>query len=250
MKKIVIYGDKGASDFCIASLLSALKYEKIDRKYSIAVVDRHFFKNTNWRHCTHLVIFPGGSDTPYHDNLKGLGNSNIRDFVENGGNFLGICAGGYYGSSVIEFELNTPLEIIAERELEFFPGVAQGPAYGINQFDYRSEKGARIAKIHLPSPDMPYESAAYYNGGCAFLNAEKYHTVSVLAQYADIEGQPAAIIKCHVGKGQAILSGVHPEYSSHYKFTKKHIKNSLFLALQAIEKKRHALFSSIMHCFS
>lgn len=247
MKKIIIYNGEGANNFCITSLLSALRIEKTDQKYHIVLADKALFQSTAWKKETHLVIFPGGRDIPYHNALRGTGNNNIRDFVEMGGHFLGICAGGYYGSAAIEFEQNSPLEVIAERELKFFPGVARGPAYGLGKFDYHSEKGAQIAKINLVSSFTSFRTAAYYNGGCAFLDAERYSTVSILGRYADIEERPAAIIECNVGDGKAILSGVHPEYSAYHKSTKANIKGPLLLALKEIEKERKELFSIIMN---
>lgn len=248
MKKILIYTDKGANDFCIASLLSALKIEKIDQKYHIVLVKKDLFQRTDWKKDTHLVIFPGGRDIPYHNALKGTGNDNIRDFVEKGGSFLGICAGGYYGSANIEFEQNGPLEIIAERELKFFPGIARGPAYGLRKFNYKSKKGAQIAKLNFVPPFISFQTTAYYNGGCAFLGAEKYNNVSILARYADIEEQPAAIVKCNVGNGRAVLSGVHPEYSVYHDCMGRQVKGSLFLALKKIiEKERRELFLRILN---
>ena len=35
---------------------------------------------------------------------------------------------------------------------------------------------------------------------------------NILAAYRDYPGQPAAIVQCIVGKGVAVLTGVHPEY--------------------------------------
>lgn len=244
MKKILIYKGEGVNVFCIASLLAALKCEEIDQKFQIVLANKDLFTGEDWQYDAHLVIFPGGRDTPYHNALKGSGNDKIRDFVLKGGNFLGICAGGYYGSSLIEFEKNGPLEVIAERELKFFPGIARGPAYGLGKFDYRSGKGAQIARIDLVNPFS--QTAAYYNGGCLFLEAEKYQTISILGRYSDIEGKPAAIVKCKVGQGQAILCGVHPEYSAYHECTGKNIKESLLLELKEIEKERRALFSCLM----
>jgi biotin--protein ligase len=39
------------------------------------------------------IVFPGGRDSPYHEKLEGDGNKLIRRFVEEGGWYLGICAG-------------------------------------------------------------------------------------------------------------------------------------------------------------
>ncbi len=282
MKKILIYRDKGADLFCIASLLTALKLEKIDQKFCIDWADRELLQAGKWQKTAHLLIFPGGRDLPYHQALKGTANGHIREFVLNGGKFLGICAGGYYGSAMIEFEKGGPLEVLGARELKFFPGIARGPAYGLRKFCYKSHKGAQIAKlISIPrlaqkcefgptrklsrfscfsegsieyiqpsekqlNPEALARSkftllgesgynssstSAYYNGGCIFVEAEKYDGVSIIARYADIEGQPAAIVKCEVGAGKAILTGVHPEHSVY----------------KEIELERRALFTGILN---
>lgn len=152
-----------------------------------------------------LFIMPGGRDRPYHAALKGEGNAQIRSFVENGGTYLGICAGAYYGCRRVEFDQGFPLEVCEERELSFFPGKAVGPAYGKGTFEYESEKGARLARIQTPTGIFQ----TYYNGGC-FFEGDLTH-VKILARYLDLPGHPPAIIECSIGQGKAILSGVHIE---------------------------------------
>jgi len=44
--------------------------------------------------------------------LKFKGNKLIREYVEQGGMYLGLCAGGYYGAQKVEFEVGTPLEVL------------------------------------------------------------------------------------------------------------------------------------------
>ena len=161
--------------------------------------------NTTWEIATSLLIMPGGRDKPYHAALKGEGCRRIRRFVENGGTYLGICAGAYFGAEHIEFEKGFPLEVLENRELMFFQGAAVGPAYGKGLFDYHSQKGARAA--WLKTPQGPFH--AYYNGGCTFEG--DLSKVRILARYADLPYKPPAIIECKVGNGKAILSGVHLE---------------------------------------
>lgn len=158
------------------------------------------------------MIFPGGRDLPYQQALQGSYNQSIVEFVQGGGKFLGICAGAYFGSQSIVFERGGPLEIIQDRELVFFPGVAEGPIYGLGKFAYDSPSGVQMAKLRLPA--ITKTISAYYNGGCAFIGAADKQGIEVLAHYSDIEGNPAAVIKARPGKGIAILSGVHPEYDS------------------------------------
>ena len=98
-------------------------------------------------HCS-LLIMPGGRDLPYVKKLQGKGNRNISDFVRNGGSYLGICAGAYYGCSLVQFAQGDPLlEVVGPRELAFFPGVSQGPVFA--GFDYASSAGAKAADIEL-----------------------------------------------------------------------------------------------------
>ncbi|PIS03174.1 MAG: hypothetical protein COT85_03900 [Chlamydiae bacterium CG10_big_fil_rev_8_21_14_0_10_42_34] len=152
-----------------------------------------------------IFIMPGGRDRPYHLALKGDANAQLRTFVEQGGTYLGICAGAYYGCATVDFERGHPLEVYESRELCFFKGSAVGPVYGKGIFDYRSEKGARLAKIGTEVGTFD----VYYKGGCTF-EGDLSH-VKILARYLDLPNQPPAIIECKVGKGKAILSGVHIE---------------------------------------
>ena len=45
-----------------------------------------------------------------------------QEFVENGGSYLGICAGAYFACDYIEFDKNGPLEVVGPRDLKFYPG--------------------------------------------------------------------------------------------------------------------------------
>lgn len=152
-----------------------------------------------------IFVMPGGRDRPYHAALQGTGNERIREFVENGGTYVGICAGAYYGCSRVEFDKGFPLEVCEDRELKFFDGIAVGPAYGKGTFEYTSEKGARKAKLKCANGILH----VYYNGGCTFEG--DLSKVEILARYLDLPDHPPAIIQCTVGKGRAILSGVHIE---------------------------------------
>lgn len=160
------------------------------------------------------IIMPGGADLPYCAALNGEPNLMIHKFVEDGGSYIGFCAGAYYASSYVEFDRGGALEVSGKRELSFFPGVSRGPAYGTGTFHYDTDEGARLVPIiwcgsEEKAPDPLF---VYYNGGGIFVDAESYAEVKVLARYGDISGHPAAIIECQVGKGRAILSAVHPEY--------------------------------------
>lgn len=163
-----------------------------------------------------LIIIPGGAGQAIYRQLGPLGNHKIKAYVHAGGNYLGLCAGAYYGASETQFEVGRgkPYEIPSDTDaaLGFYPGIAHGSAYGVGEFIYHSEAGARIAHICVGKDNKEENIPVYFNGGCFF--NETYSTVEILACYANIENNPAAIVKCQHGKGTAILSGVHFEYNT------------------------------------
>jgi biotin--protein ligase len=168
-----------------------------------------------------LLVIPGGADAGYCRVLNGDGNRRIKTYVQAGGKYLGLCAGGYYGSSKCEFEVGRKgWEVIGDRELRFYPGVCRGLAFP--GFVYGSEKGARAVKIKanptaLGTFDGTFNS--YYNGGGAFVNPGQLESqgVEVLASFeeelaVDAGSEKAAVVYCKVNDGAAVLTGPHPEY--------------------------------------
>ena len=154
-----------------------------------------------------LLVIPGGRDRPYHKELKGIGNENIRSFVESGGSILGICAGAYYLSQRVEFTpKNLLFHLEEDRELGFYPGTCKGPALG----DYNPLEPVGVKAAPLLLRDSSQEISVYYNGGGSFPEAKKFPGVAVLATYKET-GSPA-IIKMKVGEGTCLLTGVHLEY--------------------------------------
>lgn len=213
MDKVLIYEDEGVSRNGVRSLIASFEAERLHQKYALSTVTREVFREPDWHREVRLLIFPGGRDLPYHRALQGPANRQIVEFVAAGGSFLGICAGGYYGSASIEFERGNRMEVVEERELKFFPGLARGPVYGQGRFRYDGDEGACIAPLKITVPFLRGgDTVAYFNGGCTFVAAESHPSTSVLARYADLPGSPAAIVRCRVGAGCAVLCGVHPEY--------------------------------------
>ena len=158
----------------------------------------------------------------YCRSLNGEGNRRIEQYVRRGGAYLGLCAGGYYGTSRCEFEVgNRLLEVVGPRELGFFPGTCRGCAF--KGFVYHSEAGAKAVQLKVEkeafkSGIVPQTFRSYYNGGGVFVDAGKLANkgVEILASYADpldIEGGDgsAAVVYCKIGEGGALLTGPHPE---------------------------------------
>lgn len=199
--KILVYNDEGVSAFSVGEVLNVFR----SLSKEVEVVNHQILNETDWEKETKLLVIPGGRDIPYDRNLKGRGTKKIRRFVEEGGSYLGICAGAYFGCSEVIFEKGKPLEVHEKRDLKFFPGAAIGTLYG-TPFCYETQQGLHPAEISFEGKTL----YLYYNGGCTFKEAKNYPSVKVIAEYKDANHQ-SAIIHCKVGKGNAILSGVHFE---------------------------------------
>jgi len=210
MKQIVVYVDLGVDGVALKHTVKSLQQEVDPSKYRIRRMNSKTLKSEDWEQETALLVIPGGRDVFYHEALDGPGTSKIRKFVEGGGSYLGICAGAYFGAEAIEFEKDGNYEVCAQRSLAFFPGLAEGPAYGKNKYRIDGLQGIEAARVSWKDDHFH----VYYNGGCQFIGAYELPGVSVLSSYLELEGDPAAIISCEIGKGKVVLSGVHFEYSA------------------------------------
>jgi len=204
---VYVYHDAGVSEESFLQTMHSLKSELTANYYIVPINAQTVIKN-NWTKNAALFVMPGGADLPYMEKLKNIGNKNISNYVKNGGAYLGICAGSYYGASYVEFDKNGKLEVIGKRELAFFPGKAIGPV--LAPYDYKSNSGVRAATQYLQFNPMK-KTVVYYNGGGYFENANHYSNVTVLANYAN---HLPSIIYIPYEKGRVILSGVHVEYDA------------------------------------
>ncbi|OUM68117.1 hypothetical protein PIROE2DRAFT_4258 [Piromyces sp. E2] len=214
---VLVYSGEGASPDCVEYTIYTLK-QFLSDNYDILKVDDKILVTQYWEDTTKLVVFPGGRDLPYVNKLGSKGMERIRNYVnDKGGKYLGICAGAYFGSSYIEFEMNRPdYKVEGSRDLKFFKGTAKGSA--LSTFYYQSEKGALAPKIQLPF--MNKDVNIYFNGGCFFDIDESKALpdgLNILGRYIpkcfDGTVNRPAILEIENGKGKAILSGVHFEYS-------------------------------------
>ncbi|KAJ1985692.1 biotin holocarboxylase synthetase [Dimargaris cristalligena] len=249
---VLVYTGEGAARTCLEHTFYSL-HQVLGHYYAVIPVTAKTLQDEPWESNTALLVFPGGRDLPYVQHLRGTANERIRRFIERGGKYLGLCAGGYYGCAAIEFEKGTPYSVCGPRELGFYPGICRGTVYP--GFVYNSEGGARAVNIRpqweamargiVPTPpgsndssgsaeglaqfDLQHQPAqfrVYYNGGGHFVldstnpfadASGSTGGISVLAEYAqDRDGKPyagVAMVGCEVGQGKAVLTGIHPEYN-------------------------------------
>ncbi|KAL1920953.1 uncharacterized protein VTP21DRAFT_11588 [Calcarisporiella thermophila] len=222
---VLVYNGEGASTLSVNHVTERLKF-LLGHKYDVISIDAQALRTEPWEDSCALLVVPGGRDLPY---VRDLPANSISNFVSRGGRYIGFCAGSYYASSEIEFMRGVAgMEVCGKRELGFFPGLCRGPIYP--GFTYEGEQSARAETViiseefrHRAQKSFGYpvekEISMYYNGGGYFVDADCFKNVEVLARYKMEDNQEhpqdqekAAVIKCSIGKGAAVLFGPHTEY--------------------------------------
>ena len=234
---IYIYADKGSCEECIQQCEKSF-YDELTDDYQVYRITAAQILASGWQDNTALLVIPGGKAGPYAELLAGKGNDLIRKYIENGGAYLGFCAGAYYASASLEFAKGTSIEVIAERDLALFPGKIIGPA--LATYDYYSESGARAAKI-LTEGAEPL--TIYYNGGGYFVEPQNYPNINIIASYNNLSKNPAAIIQIILNKGKVILSSVHCEFNSN---VLNRVDSTLAPEINNIEKGRRKLWRYLL----
>lgn len=217
---VLIYAGPGVSQPCLLHLRASLR-SLLSTRYDVLSVSAESLIRDPWTENCALLAFPGGRDLGYLNSLGEAGCKRIRDWLhDQGGRYLGLCAGAYFASGSVEFELGRQgFEVRGERPLRFYPGKCSGTAFP--GFIYDSEDGARDALIGLEGAlwrqaweSHPPSLAVYYNGGGYFEEVDDSST-TLLARYLELPRQPPAGLLCRVGEeGKALLWAVHPEHPS------------------------------------
>jgi biotin---protein ligase len=212
---VLIYSGPGTTPTSIRHATYTLRL-LLGSHYAITTITDTQILKEPWAATCALLVVPGGADMSYCRTLNGQGNRIIKQYVQLGGSYLGLCAGGYYGSGRCEFEIGKRgMEVAGDRELAFFPGTCRGLVFP--GFKYGREDGALAVKVKAYGTEFK----SYYNGGGLFVDAEMYKQkgVEVLATFSENvaveigeDQEAAAIVLCKVGDGKVVLTGPHPEY--------------------------------------
>lgn len=207
---IWVYDDEGTSELSVQSALATAQ-ARLSGAYTInmcAISSKEILENIfdATPESKGILIVPGGADLPYAQKLNGLGNDIIRNFINRGNIYIGICAGGYYGARAIEFS-GDGYEIHGDRELAFFPGIAVGSIPSLTNGQLYDEATGSKAIVTLNYRDGQQDDV-YYHGGAYFLGDKKEAVFNTIATYSNGKN---AVVSGHVGKGQYLLSGVHFE---------------------------------------
>jgi predicted deacylase len=158
-----------------------------------------------------VVVFPGGSGSREAASLGEAGRERVRAFVEQGGGYIGICAGAYlalcnfsWGLRILDAKTVSPLwrRGVAEVKLELTePGRRiLGGREGL--FDCHYANGPCITPANVAAlPD--YETLAWFRSEVAEHGAP-----------AGVMSNSPAIVAGRYGKGRVLCSSPHPEQTA------------------------------------
>lgn len=159
----------------------------LSSSYSFKIFTRHaleadFFDDVD------IVCIPGGfGDAASFDYLLGEHSERIKQFIQHGGKYLGICMGAYWAGQYYLDMLD-----------------------GVDAEQYITRPNTDTRRPHAKNLNITWNGQheqMFFYDGCALVGDEsKFRTV---ARYAN--GDPMAIIQDRIG-----LIGCHPESEQHW----------------------------------
>lgn len=165
------------------------------------------------------VIYMNGGKAVNHGRTLGeKGRANIVSYIDNGGSYVGSCAGAFLASAYT-ITADT-LRSRAGTYLGIWPGAVRGTMLDKSWTDVTIEKKSPLLRYYDFGGDRQVDSVRH-NGGCyAFEQAVWPEEAEVLARYKttgrelkrDIDGMPVIwSIKKGPSSGRVISCGSHPE---------------------------------------
>ena len=160
------------------------------------------------------IIFGGGYAYPgYTVLISADGKGRLRRFVEDGGVFMGVCAGAFFACDVVQWE-GAVYDDESGYDTDLFGGTCTGPIAELATYP----DWAPAAILFQPHPaveafdEAPFTRTLWYGAGPWFTSGDP--AAQVMAAY-DSEGiderGEAALVTAPFGGGRVVLWGPHPE---------------------------------------
>ena len=198
---VALYADRGADDDCIQASKNMFEWMGCN----VTLVDANRIINEGLDGFS-LICVPGGDMYQYAYYLSSKGRAHIKQFIEEGGGYIGICGGSYFAASRVVWR-GDQLPMIP---LALFDGAAEGPInsihpypqYGMCQIDFTNTS-------HPIAESLPDSAWVLYYWGPHFM-LDKIIGIDILGMYSG-EGK-ACMLAFEYGNGRVFLIGAHPEF--------------------------------------
>ena len=173
-----------------------------------------------------MIYMNGGLATRHGNSLTPEGRDNIRKFIDNGGSYVGCCAGMFLASNGVYYE---DREYAPNRSyLSIWPGTTAETWLDNSYTTVRFSKDSPLLKYYDFGGDLKVDSLRHSNGGYAYygeggiipegtepLFRFVYDTVSVDSKSSHIHDQVCAwAYKKNEQSGRVVITGSHPEMFS------------------------------------
>ncbi len=158
-----------------------------------------------------VAVFPGGSGSGQARSLQAEGRARVRQFVEHGGGYLGICGGAYLGTSCYPWSLN----IVNARTIDREHWARGSPSDVKLELTPLGQK-----QLDTPKPEVtclyhqgPLLGPDHYKGLPAYQTLATFG--SEVTQHAPkgVMIGTTAVTQSLFGRGHVILISPHPEKS-------------------------------------
>ncbi len=196
VKRVGIYNGRGSWDVSISA------YENFFNHYDIdySSFDEADANSPDLGQHFDVILFPGGFAAEYKHYIAD--HDNILNFVEEGGLFIGSCAGAYYASDILRWQGSD-----YQYPLGLFAGSGIGPLSGL--IAWGEVATFNLEPQHPANINFGQSLDFYYFDGPYFEAYDGYDSYQVLATYGI--NDKAAVIAGRYGEGKYFLLGPHPE---------------------------------------
>ncbi|MEM8945149.1 MAG: BPL-N domain-containing protein [Planctomycetota bacterium] len=158
-----------------------------------------------------VLVHPGGSGSKQGKALGEAGRNAVRDFVEHGGGYLGVCAGAYLATNEYPWSLHLIDAKVVDRRhwargkgpvtLQLSPRAREFFRHSDQEMTIHYGQGPLLARREWDDVKVPdYESLAIYASEIAEKDAPRGIMVGT-----------SAAVRCKFGRGRVLCFSPHPE---------------------------------------
>ena len=233
--RIAIYNDKGVTEGSKSAIENVLK----DKDFVCEAIDVDQILNGNLGNYD-VFIVPGGISNNMAEKIGGRGKEAIRNFIQSGGGYVGVCAGAFLASATFDRFLGL-VNVKSNHSQEMSPrlGMLEQRQLGGGEVELEfSSEGRKLfaqpSKGCLSYINGPIFMEAGVNDLPDFLTLATYN--SDIYQHHFQQGtmpKTPAIVAGRFGKGSVILFSPHPELT-------EGMESLLTDAVRAVRKSRES----------
>lgn len=215
---IGLYADAGATD--IDKVEEMLK--QLDCFY--LPINRDSILESNLNNYD-IILFPGGDMWIYKSHLSMTGVQKLKNYVQQGGGYIGICGGSYFAANKIVWRgwADEPRQYLTIAGLGLFSGTADGPIEDFAPSYQDNNCKVNIEQNHPITLDISQQIDYLYSFGPKFLITDS-SDVTILGR--SVVGNNTVVIAVKCQQGRVFLTALHPEFDND-KSSWKMIRNAI-----------------------